>query len=100
VLYGFGFAEALVEIGLPQTDIPLALLSFHAGVEVGQLAFAVAMLLAWRLACLLISIPVPQACLAASYGIGYHAYSGEPNDEAGRGMGVDTNQCLEIPRSY
>jgi hypothetical protein len=29
----------LHEIGLPQTDIPLALLFFNVGVEVGQLVF-------------------------------------------------------------
>jgi len=39
LLHGFGFAGALSEIGLPQTDIPLALFSFNVGVEVGQLLF-------------------------------------------------------------
>jgi len=39
LLHGFGFAGALSEIGLPQTDIPLALLFFNVGVEVGQLMF-------------------------------------------------------------
>ena len=39
LLHGFGFASALTEIGLPQGDIPLALLSFNAGVEIGQLIF-------------------------------------------------------------
>lgn len=39
LLHGFGFAGALKEIGLPQSDVPLALLSFNLGVEVGQLAF-------------------------------------------------------------
>ena len=39
LLHGFGFAGALTEIGLPQTDIPLALLFFNVGVEVGQLMF-------------------------------------------------------------
>jgi hydrogenase/urease accessory protein HupE len=38
LLHGFGFAGALREIGLPQTDVPLALLSFNLGVEAGQLA--------------------------------------------------------------
>jgi len=32
----------LREVGLPQTDIPLALLFFNVGVEVGQLAFIAA----------------------------------------------------------
>ena len=39
LLHGLGFASALIDIGLPQTDIPLALLFFNIGVEVGQLAF-------------------------------------------------------------
>ena len=39
LLHGFGFAGALEEIGLPQGDVPLALLSFNVGVELGQLTF-------------------------------------------------------------
>jgi hydrogenase/urease accessory protein HupE len=39
LLHGFGFAGALSEIGLPVGNIPVALLFFNAGVEVGQLAF-------------------------------------------------------------
>src|SRR4029434_4179573 len=39
LLHGFGFAGALSEVGLPANDIPLALLYFNLGVEVGQLAF-------------------------------------------------------------
>lgn len=44
LLHGFGFAGALAEIGLPQTDIPLALFTFNVGVEVGQLMFVAASL--------------------------------------------------------
>jgi hydrogenase/urease accessory protein HupE len=44
LLHGFGFAGALSEIGLPQMDIPLALLFFNVGVEVGQLMFVAAVL--------------------------------------------------------
>lgn len=39
LLHGFGFAGALSEIGLPQQQIPLALLTFNIGVEIGQIAF-------------------------------------------------------------
>lgn len=39
LLHGFGFAGALREVGLPQNAIPLALLFFNVGVEVGQLLF-------------------------------------------------------------
>ena len=44
LLHGFGFAGALTEVGLPQSDIPLALLFFNVGVEVGQLMFVVGVL--------------------------------------------------------
>ena len=37
LLHGFGFAGALAEIGLPEDDVPLALLTFNLGVEIGQL---------------------------------------------------------------
>ncbi len=39
LLHGFGFAGALAEIGLPQISIPIALLFFNVGVEIGQLLF-------------------------------------------------------------
>ena len=39
LLHGFGFAGALHEVGLPQNAIPLALLFFNVGVELGQLLF-------------------------------------------------------------
>jgi hydrogenase/urease accessory protein HupE len=39
LLHGLGFASALNEVGLPQQAIPLALLFFNVGVELGQLAF-------------------------------------------------------------
>lgn len=48
LLHGFGFAGALAEVGLPQTAIPLALLMFNVGVEVGQLGFVIGMLLLAR----------------------------------------------------
>lgn len=39
LLHGFGFAGALSEVGLPQTAIPVALLFFNVGVEIGQILF-------------------------------------------------------------
>ena len=39
LFHGLGFAGALSEIGLPQHEIPLALLMFNIGVETGQLIF-------------------------------------------------------------
>ena len=34
-----GFAGALADTGLPQSNVPLALLFFNVGIELGQLAF-------------------------------------------------------------
>ena len=39
LIHGLGFAGALSEVGLPESDIPLALLMFNVGVETGQLLF-------------------------------------------------------------
>ena len=44
LLHGFGFAGALSEVGLPQHAIPVALLFFNVGVEIGQLVFVAAVL--------------------------------------------------------
>lgn len=44
LLHGFGFAGALADIGLPQAEIPLALLFFNVGVEVGQILFILVVL--------------------------------------------------------
>lgn len=46
LLHGFGFATVLKEIGLPQSELPLALFSFNLGVEIGQLLFIGFILLA------------------------------------------------------
>lgn len=47
LLHGFGFASGLAALGLPEREIPLALLLFNLGVEAGQLAF-VALVFALR----------------------------------------------------
>lgn len=46
LLHGIGFAGGLSLAGLPRGDIPLALLGFNLGVEIGQLAFVAAILAA------------------------------------------------------
>jgi len=38
LMHGFGFAGTLTRLGIPHTDVPLALLLFNCGVEVGQLS--------------------------------------------------------------
>jgi hydrogenase/urease accessory protein HupE len=45
LLHGLGFAGALQDVGLPQNNISLALLLFNVGVELGQLAFVMVMVL-------------------------------------------------------
>ena len=50
LLHGLGFAGALEEVGLPQTAIPMALLMFNVGVEVGQLIFVAVVLVLGKLA--------------------------------------------------
>jgi hydrogenase/urease accessory protein HupE len=45
LLHGFGFASGLSTTEMPQTELPLALLSFNIGVEFGQLGFVAMALL-------------------------------------------------------
>jgi hydrogenase/urease accessory protein HupE len=75
LLHGFGFASALIEIGLPQWDIPLALFAFNVGVETGQLIFIAVVLGALR--CVrLTKVPVAverHARLITTYAIGIMA---------------------------
>jgi hydrogenase/urease accessory protein HupE len=73
LLHGFGFAGALKEIGLPETDVPTALLTFNLGVEGGQLIIVTTTLailalvrrFAWQL--------MPRVIRLASYAIGITA---------------------------
>lgn len=59
LLHGFGFATALTELGLPPGDLPLALLSFNVGVEIGQIAFVLLVLaLMWSFRVLQVRWPV------------------------------------------
>ncbi|HSM21628.1 MAG TPA: HupE/UreJ family protein [Rubrivivax sp.] len=46
LLHGLGFAGALAEVGLPPLSIPMALLFFNVGVEIGQLIFIAVVLAA------------------------------------------------------
>jgi hydrogenase/urease accessory protein HupE len=48
LLHGFGFASGLATMGLPRAEIPLALLLFNVGVELGQVAFVALVLLLGR----------------------------------------------------
>ena len=70
LLHGFGFAGALTEIGLPPSDIPLALLFFNVGVEVGQLIFVAGVLLIGMILRRLISQPMRWVETVITYMIG------------------------------
>ena len=50
LLHGFGFASVLSEIGLPQTEVPAALLFFNIGVEIGQILFVLVSLIVFHAA--------------------------------------------------
>lgn len=69
LLHGMGFAGALREIGLPQGEIPMALFSFNVGIELGQLAFVVALVVAGALI-RRIPLPIPLPQRAAVYVMG------------------------------
>jgi hydrogenase/urease accessory protein HupE len=73
LVHGFGFAGALQEIGLPEGEVPAALLAFNLGVETGQL-----MIVGTVLALLAIAGRMARPALApglriAGYGIGITA---------------------------
>jgi len=70
LLHGFGFAGALSEVGMPEQAIPLALLFFNVGVELGQLVFIAAVFgLIWLVH--LTAVRVPRVAKpAVAYGIG------------------------------
>ncbi len=70
LLHGFGFAGALKEIGLPQMDVPLALLTFNLGVEAGQLLFVAGILVAFTAVTALFNLPLRPARMAGAYMIG------------------------------
>jgi hydrogenase/urease accessory protein HupE len=72
LLHGFGFAGALEDLGLPQGDIPLALFCFNIGVEIGQLMFVAAILLAVGVLQRIIDVP-RKAIVAPAYAIGIMA---------------------------
>ena len=79
LLHGFGFAGALAEVGLPHHAIPIALLFFNLGVEVGQLLFVAAVLtagglfrraMAFRLEPALVQRTADGIDVTAAYAIG------------------------------
>jgi hypothetical protein len=77
LLHGLGFARALLEVGLPEGEVPLALLAFNVGVEAGQILFIAAALGMGIAAARLYPImarrfmaPGSAAMTATAYGVG------------------------------
>lgn len=70
LLHGFGFAGALREVGLPETDVPIALLTFNLGVEAGQLGIVTVTLTLVVLIRRISPKWLAPAVKAASYGAG------------------------------
>jgi hydrogenase/urease accessory protein HupE len=73
LVHGLGFAGALKSIGLPQRHLPLALLTFNVGVEIGQLMTVL-------VAYLVVRLPISQRWLGrartpALYAVGVVAAS-------------------------
>ena len=84
LLHGFGFAGALAEVGLPSHAIPLALLFFNLGVEIGQLSFVAVVLgvfwlfrraMALRLESAQVQRTIDRLDVIAAYAIGAVAAS-------------------------
>lgn len=70
LLHGLGFAGALTATGLPDDAIPLALLFFNIGVELGQLAFvAVALAVFWVIRRYVEALAMP-ATMVGTYIVG------------------------------
>lgn len=70
LVHGLGFAGALSEIGVPQNEVPLALLMFNVGVETGQLLFVAAVALSLVVAKKLAQPVERLATRSAPYAIG------------------------------
>ena len=73
LFHGFGFARALAEIGLPEGEIPAALLAFNLGVEAGQLAVVAAVLALLTALTRLEPRALAPALRVCAYGIGFTA---------------------------
>jgi hydrogenase/urease accessory protein HupE len=73
LLHGFGFAGALKEIGLPESDVPTALLTFNLGVEGGQLIIVAVTLCIIAVLRRFAEAQMPRAIQLTSYAIGITA---------------------------
>ena len=74
LIHGLGFASVLAEIGLPQGDFLISLISFNVGVELGQIAVIAAAFILHL--CLPLSpdryrriVAIPASCVIGAIGI-------------------------------
>ena len=71
LLHGLGFAAVLNEIGLPQAEVITGLIFFNVGVEIGQVIFALAVILLLRGITLAFGdVALRHGRVAAGYAIG------------------------------
>ena len=70
LFHGFGFAGALGDLGLRDSDVPPALLFFNLGVEIGQLAFISALLVFHWIIRKIAPTLLPHGLRGLAYGLG------------------------------
>lgn len=71
LLHGLGFAAVLNEIGLPKAEVITGLIFFNVGVEIGQVIFALAVILLLRGTTLMVGdISLQHGRVAAGYAVG------------------------------
>ena len=70
LFHGFGFAGALGELGLSDSDIPMALLFFNLGVELGQVGFIAFLIALNTVLVRLTQNLVPSIHRGLAYGLG------------------------------
>jgi hydrogenase/urease accessory protein HupE len=74
LLHGLGFARALLEVGLPEGEVPLALFAFNLGVEAGQLLFIALVLVVGALLGRLSPTLIRSVTRAGGRGLGVASY--------------------------
>ena len=74
LLHGLGFARALLEVGLPEGEVPLALFAFNLGVEAGQLLFIALVLVVGALLGRLYPLLMQSVTRPGGRGLGVTSY--------------------------
>lgn len=74
LVHGLGFARALLDVGLPKGEVPLALFAFNVGVEAGQLMFVALVLVTGALLARLYPVLVRSLTTPHGRGLGVLGY--------------------------